>query len=524
MKAKLFILTLGVLSLMGTCMAFFVTSKWGVNLGDDSLLYLLMARLFENYDVYKHTLLGIILGHNPPLFPFVLSWWHLIGVDLYEGARWFNCLIFGLNIILIGILTKRYTQSAWLGLSAALLLLSAPDILEVHLGAMSEPLFISFMLLWFLLFYEYLRHIKSVILLCSSFILGMALLTISVAVAMATTGLLAIISLNRENKFKVINMVLFMIMPCLAWLWCDSLGNIIENNLMRRHFVFHAINPNVLCEIAVAIFNWFIAPCFLVSANVKIFLLVAGGVLGFFGLSSWWHASKTQEIDLKEMMFTRFSVLLGVFICLYFTCLIFAALFYDAQLPGHFERYIVTVHIVGIVLLCGFIARLQQTSQYFHKLQIGEIIIIYLLIFHSIGATNLLVRQYFFGDHIRNSPCRSSYAIDKLKTVSEGVPIYSNSFQVAYYWSGRVPSLFPTRQSSVTLERNPRYHNQILEVVKDLRNNKGILIYFYGDVMYEEDVEAVRSLKNNLPLRLIAQDNCAAVYDVPWSYGKKSNE
>ena len=124
------------------------------------MYYLKLACFFKSYSFDKMIVLGLSQSGLLPLYPFILSLGQFIAIDPFEGARWLNSILFGLNIILICFVIKKYTRSFGMGLAGALLMLLAWDVEKVHLMAQNESLFIFIMLLWFLVFFNYLTSFK----------------------------------------------------------------------------------------------------------------------------------------------------------------------------------------------------------------------------------------------------------------------------------------------------------------------------------------------------------------------------
>lgn len=514
MRKYSFIILLGTVSLIGVCLVLLSTSKWGVILEDDSAYYLLMAHLFENYS-FNNDLLEIFLSNLQPLFPFVLSWGHFIGIDLPEGARWFNSILFGLNIILIGIVTKKYTSSAWLGLSAALLMLSAPDILKIHLTAMSEPLFIFFMLIWLLLLLDYLKNSKLSALIFASIIVALAAMTRFAGIPVVATGLFGVLFLNKEKGFihKFVHAVIFVSIPCLSLFLYGRYGYK-ENDAFQRHFVFHPVDFSYFRETASVFCGWALAPHFLTSVNEKVLLFTIGMVFCFIRLFLWHRINRIQVVDFKKTIFKNFFILGVTFICLYMVCLILAASFYDAAMLGSWSRYLIPIHVIGIIIFCGLVSNFFKESSSF-KNDIGKIIIIYFFLLYTVLSTGCLRNQYFWGDKYSIDPHKSSYIIHKVKTMPKDTLIYSNNFIPLYIWADKLSFFMPFIKNPLSLEKNDKYLDQLSQMIEQLRKRKGILVYFnegpWGERKY---VESIKDLQNKIPLHLIAQDEYASIYDV----------
>ncbi|MBF0504801.1 MAG: glycosyltransferase family 39 protein [Candidatus Omnitrophica bacterium] len=508
MKKNSFIILLGILSLAGVSLLLIATSLWGANLDADSVFYLLMARLFENPHLNKD-MLGMFLCHFPPLFPWVLSRWHVIGVDPLQGARLMNSALFGLNILLFGILTKKYTRSAWLGLSAALLMLSAPDVVDIHLKAMSEPLFIFFMLIWLLLFMEYLKNPRWPVLILSSMIAASAVMTRFAGVPMVATGLFGILFLNQGKGIinRCIHAAVFVFTPCLCLLLYTRLSYI-EDSPLQRHFAFHPVDLVFFRDLAAKFCGWFLAPQMPVSSNEKALL---------FGIGIACCLSRL--FFRKRANFSKLSILGAAFIGLYILCFVLAASFYDAGLLLSerlkcLERYLMPVHILFLMMICKGLSDLLYKNPSSLKRDIGKIIVTYFFLFYMAGSARCLAHQYYFGDEYTTDPCRASYSIWKVKSTPMGRPIYSNKLPVIYILGGKTSSMIPVVKNPFSWVKNDKYLSQLSQMHRDIQINKGLLVYF-NEAWMNEYVEPIKALQERIPLRLIAQDKYASIFDVP---------
>ena len=402
MKKYFFIISLVILAQLGVALLLFVTSIWGMNLRMDSVYYVSLARFFENYNANKE-IISVYLPFHPPLFPFVLSWGHCIGVDPFEGARWLNALLFGFNILLVGIITKKYTGSPWLGLTGALLMLLAPDVVNIHLTAQNDPLFIFFLLLWLLAFFYYLKGFKLSWLLLGTLFVVLASMTRYAGMPVIMAGLWAILFFN-QGRSKWAHAVIFTSIPCI-FLFFWARYSYIEHSPFQRHFSFHPVGFFCLRETASVFCSYFFA-C-RVSEHIEVLLFLAGAGILLIRTFLWCRTNKIQNVNHPKTIFVKFTMLGAVLTCFYFAGLIFAASFYDAQMSwkiAGWSRYFIPVHMVGIILFCGVMSRFffQKQGASF-KIDTGLIIIIYLLLFYAVGSAQCLMDQYILGgDAVRN--------------------------------------------------------------------------------------------------------------------------
>ncbi len=512
LRKNSFIILLSALSLTGICLLLLSTSKWGVNVELQSTYYLFMAHLFENYAANKE-LLGTFLCHFQPLYPLVLSWGHFTSTNPLEAARWFNSILFGFNISLIGIITNKFTRSACMGLSAALLMLSASDILEVHLNPLSEPLFIFFMLVWLLLFFNYLKGPKLYILIFGSIIVTLASLTRFAGIPLIVTGLFAILFLNQERNLinKLFHAVIFIFIPGLS-LSLYARYSYRGNDSYQRHFAFHPVDFSYLQKTASVFCGWFLSSNMHASTNVKMFLFLIMTIFCFIQLFLWYRNRKIFKNDPAKIIFVKFFVFITVFIYLYTSSLLLTASFLDADdLWREWERYLTPAHTVSLILFGGFISNFFQKASSL-KNDIGKIILSYFFLSYAVGSTIFLIHHYSSEKILTNDPLRFSYTIRKIKTMPMERPIYGNDFQAVYIWGEKSSFLIPCVENPYTLKKNNKYLNQLSQMTMDLQKNKGILVYFNNHV--DKCVEPMKNLQKRIPLHLVIQDQYASIFDV----------
>lgn len=112
----------------------------------------------------------------PPLLSILLAPFSFLRLDVLKSARILIAVLFGLDIILTGLLVQRISRSLIFSLMGALLLAVSDILLEVYALLLSEPLFITLMLAAFLLFSFYFDDRRSRWLVLSGLMLGLAAL------------------------------------------------------------------------------------------------------------------------------------------------------------------------------------------------------------------------------------------------------------------------------------------------------------------------------------------------------------
>ncbi|HEY2979912.1 MAG TPA: phospholipid carrier-dependent glycosyltransferase, partial [Anaerolineales bacterium] len=216
-RPQAFFSALAVLGALGVWLLFYSTPQ-GLGLNDDSIAYIAGARSLLSGAGYREIWIVSAgpVTHFPPGYPGALAAVGLVtGLDPLRGARLLNGLLFGLNIFLTGWLAFRMTGSRLIAMLSAALFLLTPALLRLHSNAMSEPLYIFFTLVTFLLLSVYFAKSLSPkrkgdrgegefwLLVAAGAVIGLACLTRYAALALLATGVVALILFHRDWRTRL---------------------------------------------------------------------------------------------------------------------------------------------------------------------------------------------------------------------------------------------------------------------------------------------------------------------------------
>src|SRR5512135_268789 len=223
------IVLLGLMGVAGIVLVLHATPE-GLTLTDDSIAYIAGARSMLAGQGYREAWLATSgpVTHFPPVFSSLLAFIGLFGLDPLRGARFLNALLFGLNVVLVGILGWRMTRALAPGLLLAGLYLVNDSLLRVHATALSEPLFIFLSLLAFWMFDLYIERDAHWLWLVSCGVLvGLAYLTRYAGLALLATFLVALLILHRTWRKRLTGSGIFLA-SVLPWM----IGWAIHNELV----------------------------------------------------------------------------------------------------------------------------------------------------------------------------------------------------------------------------------------------------------------------------------------------------
>ncbi len=208
----LFFLALFIMAAAAVGTVLYAT-RFGLALSDDFYYYIKPAR---------DLLAGIppqFSPHYPPLVPLVVTFIGFFGIEPLLGIRLLNSVLFGVNVFLVGMIVYRITRSRWVGLAGALLFMASQVIVEDHSWAMSEALFITWMLALILALEFAFSTRKMGFLVLAAIFAGCAALTRYTGIGLIFSGALALLlaSPGPWLRIKLRNALIFGGTACLLF-------------------------------------------------------------------------------------------------------------------------------------------------------------------------------------------------------------------------------------------------------------------------------------------------------------------
>ncbi len=138
---------------------------------------------------------------NPRLYSCVLAFIGLSGIDAIRAARLLNIVLIGLDLLLFAGLIYYETRNKLLTILAELLFLFSMPMFMRYTWALTEPLFMTFLLGCFILYYRFLRTHGAVWVVALGFGTAILYLTRYAGIYLAAVWLPAILLVSLpKNK------------------------------------------------------------------------------------------------------------------------------------------------------------------------------------------------------------------------------------------------------------------------------------------------------------------------------------
>lgn len=165
---------------------------------------------------------------HPPLYSAVLVPFEASGIGWQTGARVLGAALFSATIAGTGVAARRMTGSAAVGLVAALLVLTTPDLIVSYSWAMTEGLYLALTILLILLSLQYLEEPSWLRVTAIGLTTCLLYLTkfggVSVILAVAILLLVGPGLSRRERWRHLLAYAAVVIPPFLLWGWVNT-GN-----------------------------------------------------------------------------------------------------------------------------------------------------------------------------------------------------------------------------------------------------------------------------------------------------------
>jgi 4-amino-4-deoxy-L-arabinose transferase-like glycosyltransferase len=451
-RTVFFFSTLFLLSACGVWLLVYST-PFGLGLNDDSVAYIAGARSILSGNGYREAWLASNgpVTHFPPGYPVVLAViGFLTGLDPLRGARAVGGLLFGLNIALTGWLGYRMTQRQLTGILAAALTLLSSSLLQIHARAMSEPLYLSLMLLGFILLDIYFQHPRARILILLGVVLGWAYLARYAAIALLVTMVAVLLILHRDWRVRI-KSASILLASSIPWILLWSIRNrIVGGSFTNRVLGWHPITLENW-GLGVSTFAEFFVPITRWRRNLagipgilEGFLLLVGILLLIWVLSEGIpHFLRPSRKGMPPVLpFAN-----ALYVIVYMSVLVATMTLFDPATKFQ-VRILSPIYISIILLILALGIWLWKGSGLLAKPVIFLAVVGFAAMF-AFGQSREVQNLRRGGGVFANERWADSEAIVALKKLPEQVLILSNEPGLVYLYAGRPSGVLPKTEAGI---------------------------------------------------------------------------
>ena len=337
----------------------------GIGLSLDSFDYIYAAQnLVAGHGLNSNHTTGQLapFTHFPPLYPLSLAALGLLGLEPLVAARWLNSLCFPLSVILIGLITRiNLGCRFWLMGLSCFLVTTSINMIKVFSFALSEPLFITFVLGKLFFLSLYLKSSERPFLLVGAACASLALLTRYVGVAAVGTGFVALVALTQKDwRNRLSDLRIFAVISLFPISLYIARNIYVAGTAANRTVMFHAIPGAKFAQFIDTLAGWLV-PVGNLPFPLKQSVLIAAVLVLASGLV-WcvreWTLPGTGFVQTHDK---RALLLVGTSIPAYIFSLVISLLFLDAAIPLNY-RILAPLFPLCLVCVIGVLRRFLRAS------------------------------------------------------------------------------------------------------------------------------------------------------------------
>jgi hypothetical protein len=507
------IIVLAIIAVLSAA-ALWVATPWGLGLSPDSAVYIGTARsllLGAGFSLPSEPGAFAPIVHYPPLYPAVLAAIGFTGWDPLLAARWFNALLFAVNIYFMGWLAFTGTKSVLLSLSASALLASGFPIVQAHSMAWSEPLFIALELVGALFLTCYLRTSTSRILFAAAAAAGLSAVTRYAGTTFIASGIFSILFLNTEpGKKRLLHAGIFLAISSLPiGLWMAR-NWILTGTTADRIVSFHPVGIRHLVDLVTTIGGW-VSGSSLLSVDER--MAISVGVIAVGALMFWKYRQAGRAEPAETTDSVAFPGLMLSIIVAYILMLFATISFLDHQTPID-SRMLAPLYVLLVLLGVALEARL--IGQRMNGIMFSAVVLLMTVILLTLQLASTwpwMALTHENGIGYASREWRESDLIRRVGSEPLGKRIFSNAPDVLYTLLGRPADMVPRKINPDTRKPNEAYPVQIKAMKEQLKASQGLLVYF-DRVQWRWYLPSPSELESAMALRLLVREKDGSIYQI----------
>ncbi len=444
----------------------------------------------------------------PPFFSSVLAGVGLTGVDPLEGARYLHIFLYGLNILLAGVLVYRNTGSSIPAVLVGIWFLTSTILLRIHTFALTEPLFITLLLICFYMLSRFSESNALAWLLAAGIAAGFATITRFAGLALVGAGALSLLALTtRARRQRILDSLIFGLLgvaPFLLWSWRNvQLGG----TATARQVQFMITRTRLVLDLGNAS-TWILPET--IDRGLRILIFV-----GLILLFAAFMLYLTRRVFLKGEATESsrwFLVLLSVLILSYIAMMAGSMAYLDATMRIN-HRYL-SPAIISAMMLSGILLYwLLVTRPNNQVIRTGVLAVVGIVL-----ALNAWRFVQFFQDpgiaYGLTDPRFSSETIAAIEQLDGSIPIITDQREKVYILTGRTPHSVPHGIHGFT--QQPR--EDLPEQMNDFRNllAKGAVFAMFDEYLLSQSPPVAGTLVEGLVIFRDTDDGTLYVNPSAW--------
>ncbi len=466
-----------------------IQTRYGPGASGDSSSYLMGAQnMMAGHGFYRFSggyELKPITGF-PPGFSALLAMIGFLIHDLYDASRILNAALMGVNLILAAWLIHRYTGSWLAGALGQALILSSSTQVNLYAWVMSEPLYISTSLAFFVCLTLYLEGRSPLVLTLGGAAAAAGILTRYAGLSMVAAGGLAVLVLGGTQLWKRIrDVALFGAVSLVPFVLWTQRNAALAGTRVDRQVAYHAIDPDLVRLFMADISSWFVPHAVPLPTVVRAMLaiVVAAGILGLFvGIGARrWVAWRKEGRYLEITRSGRAGSLpwtLILYLGAYAAVLAANSLLLDASTTATAPaRYLAPAYVAAVVLMVCAAYDLLATTGWRRIVAAAVGIYLVILLGYNVGDASRLVSDPL--PHLGYTARRVTWAptVSAIDDYEVRGPVVSNNPEMIYILTGKPAYVRPISYDQYQEQPREDYQQQ-LEFTKTVLEEGSVFVVF----------------------------------------------
>lgn len=465
---RIFILSLVLLSVFSAALLFF-SLPWAIGVSSDSVSYLRAASRFSASPDLSH-----FPSHWPPMYPLLLATFNIFIGDILFSAKMFQVLCFSLNVFLFSQIIYNYSQHQTvikpvIALMGGLFFMINYPVFFLHQHALSEAIFLFFLLTGFLFFSFYFKTERAYFLIIAALAFGFSVVTRYAAIVFIPAASLFLL-LNRCETFfnlkerwkEALIFVLLSSLPIFTWLISNSL---LRGQSTNRTLIFNPATFKHLEDLLNVYSNWLQVP-YVNWLSPPLVLLLAGFLCWALVFSD---ASSTCK-----------RIVGGLLICFlaYITFIFISISFIDAYTPVD-RRILLPAWL--LLFLAIFLLLLEFWSK--KALTVPLMVVLLMVMLVNIGQTKDQFQESvsrgigFLQKGAAQSPLLQ-LVVQREKMAGKTKTIYTNAADYVFILTGEEVEKLPPTYLPVKKTDNPEFLTKMVGIVEQVDKSQAVIVYF----------------------------------------------
>ena len=499
-------LIIALFGAFASVMMFWIT-VYGPFVGPDSVAYIETARsLLAGNGFYAG---DQPMTHYSPVYPLLLAMAGLFQHgDVLQAGRWLCVILFGANIILLGIAVLICTEFSLPAAGCAMFVfIASSPIISIHSMAWSEAPFTTFTLAAFVLISLYIARPRSSLILAASLSAGCAMATRYAGVTLLPPVVLVLIFLgDRPMKHKIRDTFIFTtiaLLPLASWLIRNM---VTTETLTDRTLAIHVFSSQHIKNLISTMYD-FALPMSM-SDGSKAFYLGFAAI--FFLVSLAFLHKKNYISSNANTIRIILPALCILFFFTYISFLVISVSFFDAHTPLNARILLpafLVISIAGISLAWSFSSVLDSRIIWYSF--IGFVFLsVTLNSFQAMTAAIIIHRD---GYGFTSRQWKNSETIVSAMSLAGDMKIYSNGSDIIQFLTGRRVTMIPSFTNPETLKPNEDYEKQMQVMCREVDECKAIVVYLNG-ITWRQYLPAPQALEAKCVMPVLGRLNDGSIY------------